>query len=217
MSKLNFMFDQNKKFARKKLIIFDLDGVLVDSITNMKKSWNLTREKFSLKPSFYKYKHHIGIPFNDILKSLKIKKKLHKNINFEFKKNSLKYIDSIKFYPNTLSVLKYLSKKYKLGVFTSKERSRTLKILKKLKINFDIVQCPIKRYRGKPYPDLMNKIIKDMKLKKNETVYIGDTKFDYLCCRSAGVDFILAKYGYRIGIKKYKYQINKLNDLKKVF
>ena len=40
----------------------------------------------------------------------------------------------------------------------------------------------------------MNKIIKDMKLKKNETVYIGDTKFDYLCCRSAGVDFILAKY-----------------------
>ena len=63
----------------------------------------------------------------------------------------------------------------------------------------------------------MNKIIKDMKLKKNETVYIGDTKFDYLCCRSAGVDFILAKYGYRIGIKKYKYQINKLNDLKKFF
>ena len=35
-----------KKLSNKKNIIFDLDGVLIDSIKNMEKSWNLTNKNF---------------------------------------------------------------------------------------------------------------------------------------------------------------------------
>ena len=86
-----------------------------------------------------------------------------------------------------------------------------------LKIKFDKIQCPEKNYKGKPHPDLLIKLIKNLKIKKKNAVYIGDTKYDLLASRSAGIDFILAKYGFKIGLKKYKFNINKFEKLKKIF
>ena len=40
---------------KKKLIIFDLDGVLINSLPNMKKALKLTSKKLYLKLSFKKY------------------------------------------------------------------------------------------------------------------------------------------------------------------
>ena len=63
-----------QKLSFKKNIIFDLDGVLLDSLKNMLISWNSVNKKFDLNISFEKYYKHIGVPFKDILKSLNIKK-----------------------------------------------------------------------------------------------------------------------------------------------
>ena len=78
-----------KKFENKKLILFDLDGVLIDSLQNMRKTWTNTSKKFSLNIKLDKYKKHIGKPFVVILRSLKIKKNLHSNIEREFKSQSV--------------------------------------------------------------------------------------------------------------------------------
>ena len=40
---------------RKKLVLFDLDGVLVDSKKNMKHSWDLTSKQFDLNVPFSRY------------------------------------------------------------------------------------------------------------------------------------------------------------------
>ena len=156
------------KFKEKKLIIFDLDGVLISSLDNMKKSWNNTVSKFSIDKVFKKYKDYIGKPFKDILSSLKIETKHHRYIEKEFKKNSIKNLNLIKFYPKVYTTLKYLKKNYRIAVLTSKDKSRTLKILKMLKIKFDKIQCPEKNYKGKPHPDLLIKLIKNLKIKKKK-------------------------------------------------
>ncbi len=206
-----------KKFKNKKLILFDLDGVLIKSLKNMQMAWRNTNKKFNLNISFQNYKKHIGKPFKNILNILDINKKYHHLIEKEFKKHSLKNLDKIKFYPNVLEVLRYLKKEYKIGVLTSKDKYRTNKILTKLNIKFNLVQCPEKNLRGKPFPDLLLKIIKKLKIKKHECIYIGDTNYDLLACKGAGIDFIFAKYGYKIGIKNYKYSINKFKSLNKIF
>ena len=63
---------------KKKLYIFDLDGVLVNSKQNMKLSWGFVQKQFSLSQNFKKYFQHIGKPFNKILKDMNIKNKKKK-------------------------------------------------------------------------------------------------------------------------------------------
>ena len=67
-----------KKFLHKKHFIFDLDGVLFDTLGNMKYAWKITCKKNNLKIPFSKYKKYIGLEFNDILKKLGIKKNFNK-------------------------------------------------------------------------------------------------------------------------------------------
>ena len=74
----------NKK---NKILILDLDGVLIDSLPNMEISWNMLKEKFNLKNSFKDYKKFIGLPFYDILKKLNIKDN-YKNIRSSYYKFS---------------------------------------------------------------------------------------------------------------------------------
>ena len=59
--------------------------------------------------------------------------------------------------------------------------------------------------------------IKSKKLKRKECVYIGDTAYDLQMCKKGKIDFLFAKYGYKIGIKNYKNKISKFSDIKKIF
>ena len=58
---------------KKKLIIFDLDGVLIDSKPNMKKSLDLTSRKLKIKLEFEIYEKYLGLPFKKILNKMNIK------------------------------------------------------------------------------------------------------------------------------------------------
>ena len=55
-----------------KLFIFDLDGVIFNSKSNMKKSWLTVKKKYNIKISFVKYFENIGEPFENILLKLGI-------------------------------------------------------------------------------------------------------------------------------------------------
>ena len=200
---------------RSKVIIFDLDGVLIDSKKNMEISWNQTMQKFKLKKNFEEYFKHIGKPFKEILISLKIKKNYLEIENF-FSKASNKHVDKIKVYDGVYKIIKFLKeKKIKIGIFTSKNRERTLKFLKKFDIKVNFVQCPQNEYRGKPHPDLLLKILKDNKISNKDCLYIGDTRSDFQAAKSAKIKFILATYGYLINIKKNKFSIKNILELKK--
>ena len=48
---------------KKGLIIFDLDGVLINSEQNMSYAWSQTCKKLKLKISFNKYKKYVGLGF----------------------------------------------------------------------------------------------------------------------------------------------------------
>ena len=106
---------------KKKLIIFDLDGVLINSIGNMQFALNQTSKKLNMNLNFQIYKKYLGLPFEDIMKNMRIKN----NINL-IKKNyemfSIKKINKIKIKKTILNELNILKKKYYLAVFTSKNK-----------------------------------------------------------------------------------------------
>ena len=167
-----------KLIKRKKLIIFDLDGVLVDSKENMSVAWKYATKKNFINVPFKNYFKNVGLPFYKILQNLKIKsgfEKIRKDYNFQSKKK----LGLIKLYPDTKKIFTNLKANGKnLALLTSKDLPRTKKILKKFHITFDCIECGSQKVKGKPNPTQILKILKKLKTKKKHAVYIGDSIHD---------------------------------------
>ena len=119
------------------------------------------------------------MPFETILKRLHIKKNLNK-ISKTYQNESIRHFNKIKLYPGVAKTLKDLIKrKIKLGIVTSKDKDRTLKLIKKFKINIKLIVSPSKGLRGKPYPDQLLKAMKMLKTNSSNTIYVGDMLVDF--------------------------------------
>jgi len=159
--------------TKKKIVIFDLDGVLIDSIKNMEISWKHVSFKYGLNIKFEEYKKNIGLPFDEITKNLQIKKnreKIKKSYNFYSKK----FLNKIYIYPNVKNVLKYLIKKnYLIALITSKDRVRTKKIISLFKLKFKYIFTPNNSIKSKPHPDQIYKIIELENIKKKIVIMLA--------------------------------------------
>jgi HAD superfamily hydrolase (TIGR01662 family) len=197
------------------LLIFDLDGVLINSKLNMYYSWNNTKKIHAIKKSFKSYFSNVGMPFEKILQKLKIRK--YQDLIFKtYKKESLNHFNKIKLYKDVSLTLKNLKlKKHKLAIVTSKDLGRTKKIVKKFNLKFDVICSPMKNLRGKPYPDQLNYVIKKLKYDKKNTFYIGDMMVDYKAAKNAKIQFIFAKYGYGKDFKLYNKKIQNFCEVYK--
>ena len=195
-----------------KLFIFDLDGVIFNTKSNMRESWKFTKKKYNLTIPFSSYFSLIGAPFKIILQKLGIKNNLNE-ITQTYSEISLKKYNMVKIYQDVKNVLKKLSKVSKVAVVTSKDKKRTKIFIKKFGLKFDAISCPQKGLKGKPKPDQILKIIKKLSFKKKDCVYIGDMFVDLLTARNAKIDFILANYGYETKSVMKVIKINKFKDL----
>ena len=101
-----------------------------------------------------------------------------------------------------------------MAIVTSKNKKRTVKIVKKMNFPINNIVCPSVLNKGKPYPDQMNIALKKAKINRNNVVYVGDMHVDYQFSKNARINFIFAEYGYGKN-NKYKYNIKSINDLRK--
>lgn len=199
---------------KNKIIIFDLDGVLINSLPNMRKALRLTSKKLFLELSFKQYKKFLGLPFEKILQKMKIKND-YKKIKKYYEAYSLEYIDKIKIKKSFLKELKILKKDYLLAIFTSKSKKRTYKIINKYKIFDDCVTIDDVK-KGKPMPEGLFKIIKKFKIQKKNAVYVGDSIYDYQCAKKANILYLHAKWGYEKSNKTKKLiNISNFTKIKK--
>ena len=93
-----------------KSVVFDLDGVLIDSRPVMEISWGLIQEKYSIVQPFAEYSKHIGIPFIEIMKAIGVNDKL-----IEIKNDYFSYthenIEKIKAYDHSYDIFNILKNK----------------------------------------------------------------------------------------------------------
>lgn len=193
----------------KELIVFDLDGVLINSKDNMRESWESVQKTHKVTVSFNDYFKHIGKPFHNILTDLGIDES-HDKIKLTYDLKSKSSIDDIKPYPYVIEVLNTLSLKYKLAIVTSKSKDRTEQILKSFP-KFDYVCSPCETLRGKPHGDQLDHVMKICKATPEKTIFVGDMIFDKQCAENCGVDFYYATWGY--GELKCKNNLKDFRDL----
>lgn len=199
----------------KKLLILDLDGVLINSKSNMRRSLKLTAKSLNINLSFKQYEKHLGLPFEKIMEKMKITSRV-KDIKKIYEKFSLKEINKISISKKKITDLKKLKKDFYITVFTSKSRVRTNKILKKFKL-FDFTISADDVHKGKPNPEGLVKILDKFNFKKKNAFFVGDSIYDYKASKAAKIKYFHAKWGYQKNdFSKEVKVISSLLDIKKL-
>lgn len=178
-----------------KLFIFDLDGTLIDSDAMLKVSLLEMYAKY--RPDFVVPEGHTiqfsGPPIAQTLAKEfpnEDTNKLAKEFLEISKKNYVMYTTLFPGVEEILSTLLSLGKY--VGVVTNKSRTATDYTFELLGLT-DLVQksvCGNEVEVGKPDPSGIFKIMKEFGIDdKKDVIYIGDSEYDYLTAKNAGVDF----------------------------
>ncbi len=186
-----------------KTVIFDLDGTILDTLQDLKNAVNHGLNFYNLPEKDLEFvRKAIGNGTTVLIKrctpsSLNDDERL-KVFNV-FKTYYLEhYADYTKPYPGIKELLEKLHDEVRLAVVSNKDNDLTNKIIRKEFGNlFDIIQGSYLDHPKKPNPYLINKIIKENNINKEDCLYIGDTNVDKESATNAGLPYLLVNYGYR--------------------
>jgi len=204
-----------------KLVIFDLDGTLVNAYPAINRSFNYTMR--SLRYPRQKagvIRRAVGWGDENLLKPFVAKKDLKKAAGLYRAHHRHALIEDSRLFPQAAVVLANLkSKGYILAVASNRPTRFSRILLRHLKLGkyFDYVLCADKLKTIKPHPEILNKIMRRFSLRPHQAVFVGDMSIDAQAARRAGVKGIMVTTGSstRAQIKKerpYKI-INKIIEL----
>jgi HAD superfamily hydrolase (TIGR01549 family) len=118
------------------------------------------------------------------------------------------------------AVRKMKSLGFKLGILSGKTNFFIEKHLKEAGFDldwFDTITSFETTKKHKPDPEPLLYILEKLKIKPEEALYVGDSRFDYECAKNAGVNYVAVLTGClskeeleRIGVKNI---LNSVADL----
>jgi len=173
-----------------KAILFDMDGVLIDSFYAWYHLFNASLNHFGMNQiSEEEFKQNVwgGSIERDVKYYFK-KQSVSELASYYFS-NFSKFTKHSKIFPDTTPVLSELSKKnIPIGLVTNTFRKEAELLLRRFGIRnyFKVVVAGDDVKHGKPEPEMMLKACLEFGVNPKETILVGDTKNDILSGRSAG-------------------------------
>lgn len=208
---------------KKKHIVFDFDGTLLDTNRVILDSWQAV------------FRHYEGRerPEADILKTfgetiddsmrrffpaedVEDAKELYRGYQREHASESVKLFDGMR------ELLTELGERgHTLSIVTSRLRRTTGEYLEDLGIRdlFDVVITCNDTDAHKPDPLPLLIALDRLGAEKDEAIMLGDTRFDIGCCCNAGVDSVLVEWSHDVDEEEIRngyrptYRISKPEEL----
>lgn len=179
--------------CKYKAIVFDLDGVIIDSGKVMQAAFFAAFDQIigGSRPSFVEYEKHLGKSFKEIMKAME----LPLDMQPAFIKESNKRTNMIKTFDGVHELLQEIKKKnITICIATGKETGRAKSIIKKINLSsyFKIIIGTESGLKPKPAPDMLYHIMEALSLNNREILFCGDAITDQECAKNAGVDFAAA-------------------------
>lgn len=188
----------------KKLAIFDFDGTLMDSVEDVVISFNKALTVYD-RPTLTRqdYIGYLGGNIDEII-SLVLGDKSNPENRETFKRVYLDFYESSKKeatvpFPKSHEILEKLQEKDILLAINSNRFTYSINLFVGRffsDIDFIAIEGHEMDFPSKPNPYGINKIMKEVNINPDETIYIGDSITDIETAKNAGIDCIIVKWGY---------------------
>jgi len=185
-----------------KLIIFDLDGTLVDSLDDLTDATNAMLRRFGrgelTRP---KVRLLVGQGAKRLVERAMpdaLAEEVEEGVQLFLAYNDAHIADKTWLYPGVKETLAILGGQWRLAVISNKYEAHCRKLLSVLKVadHFEAVLGADSLPFRKPSPEPLLKLMADCGVSATETVIVGDSSNDMIAGRGAGVVTIGCTYGY---------------------
>lgn len=195
-----------------KIILFDLDGTLIDSTDAIVSTFRFAfkEQGFDFRGSDKNIKDLIGYPLDIMFERLGVsKQKVWDYVDSYKNRYRVISVEQTTLLENAFEAVQLASKIARVSVVTTKTRMYTIPILDNFNITqyFEVITGRENVENPKPHPEPILKTLAQMNYDKNkDKVYmIGDTKLDLICANEAKVNAIGVLCGYSDEEELLKY------------
>ena len=190
----------------KKLVIFDLDGTLLDTIADLAESTNHALKQLGYTTHDVEtIRTFVGNGINKLLeRALPAHEQTEENVRL-MRSHFVSYYDAHNAdlsspYPGIVHLLEDLQEKgIMIAVASNKYQEATVKLVKHYfpMINFIEILGQREGINVKPDPSIVFDILKKANVNKEEVLYVGDSGVDMQTAINAGVDAVGVTWGFR--------------------
>lgn len=191
---------------KRQLVIFDLDGTMLNTIADIAMATNHALSAFGYPThSEEKIKSFVGNGVSKLLeRALPEDKRTEENIAL-LREAFTEYYDKHNAdlstpYPGIASLLSQLQENgVLLAVASNKYQSATEKLVAHYFPGIDFV-CVLGQRTGipvKPSPDIVHEIIAKANVYRKDTIYVGDSGVDMQTANNAGINAVAVSWGFR--------------------
>lgn len=195
-----------------KAILFDLDGVLVDSFPAWFCLFNDALEHFGFnRISKQIFQRHWGQSTEEDVRIF-MPGKTVSEVRDYFLTNFSNYLSSLKINPLAQKILSFIEQQnLKLACVTNSHRDIAQQILTRHHLDtfFQIIITADDVKKPKPAPDMLLAVCRSLKIRPEQAVFIGDTLSDKRASIAAGCIFI----GYKLSADLTIDNLNALCEL----
>jgi phosphoglycolate phosphatase len=186
---------------KKSLVIFDMDGTLIDSSRTIANSINHVRQNMGLSPMSHeqiisKVNDHSISPAAYFYEVDAFEPIHEQWFNEYYTQN---HATELALYPGIYALLQWLHERgIKIALATNAYRISALESVRHFGIEpfFDAVACADDVRRGKPYPDMLFKILEVLDKTNEEAIFVGDGPRDEDASEAAYIDYLMVDWGF---------------------
>lgn len=186
---------------KKSLVVFDMDGTLIDSSRTIANSINHVRQNMGLAPMTHeqiisKVNDHSISPAAYFYEIEEFEPIHEQWFNEYYTQN---HATELALYPGIRDLLCWLKEQGILvALATNAYRISTLESLRHFDIEqyFDAVACADDVRTGKPAPDMLYKILLELDKTNEEAVFVGDGPRDEDAAEAAAMDYLMVDWGF---------------------
>jgi len=203
--------------AKINTVLFDFDGTIMDTCEVIISSWQHTFMTIEGKERpVSEILKTLGEPLDFTMRNLYPDFDTEEAVSIYRSYHVENFGERINLFPGMKELLATLKEKgYKIGLVTSRMTGTTMEGLEKYHIKeyFDVVITADDTKKHKPDPEPVYKALEKLGASPEESIMVGDTDYDILCAKNAGVKSVLVGWALAMPEEAPDHIIEKAEDL----